>query len=424
MTEDFLIYVWRYQLYEPDLQTSEGQNIIVKNPGIRNTDAGPDFHNAMVRVGATLWAGNIEVHIKSSDWHTHKHQHDDAYSNVILHVVYEHDRIIVDKNGLPIPTIELKDRIEEDRYSKYQYFVNNTNWIPCSREVSMVDPITKTSWLERMLVERIERKSEAVEKVLLRNKNDWEVSFYQVLAANFGFKVNEQPFRMLATMMPLHILQKHRDNQMQIEALLMGQAGLLQKEFNDEYPGKLKKEYNFLRQKYGLVPMEAHLWKFMRLRPANFPTIRISQFADLIYKHGNSFSQIIECNTIDDLFLIFDISASNYWKDHYNFDVISPASSKKFGVIATRIIIINTIVQFMYLYGTVRGKQKYRDNTIRFLLGLPAEKNTILREWEKLSIKAENALESQALLELKNKYCDLKKCLHCSLGLKLLNMSK
>jgi hypothetical protein len=286
-----------------------------------------------------------------------------------------------------------------------------------------VDPITKTSWLERMSVERLERKSEEVEKVLLRNKNNWELSFYQVLAGNFGFKVNEQPFRMLATMMPLHILQKHRNNLLQIEALLMGQAGLLRREFVDEYPRQIKNEYNFLRQKYDLVPMEAHLWKFMRLRPANFPTIRISQFADLIYKHGNLFSKIIEFSTIDGLCSFFDISASHYWKNHYNFDVLSPSSSKKFGVIATRVIIINTIVQFAYLYGTVRGKQKYRDAAIQFLLGLPAEKNNIIREWEKLSIKAENALESQALLELKNKYCDLKKCLHCSLGLKLLNMN-
>ncbi len=181
----------------------------------------------MVRIEATLWAVNIEAHIKSSDWHAYQHQHDDDYSNIILHVVYEHDKTVVDKDGLLILTIELKNKIEEDRYSKCQYFVNNTNWIQCSKVVSLVDPITKTSWLERMLVERLGRKSEAIEKVLLRNKNDWEVSFYQILPANFEFKVNEQPSRMLTTMMPLHILQKHRDNQMQIEVLLMAQAGLL-----------------------------------------------------------------------------------------------------------------------------------------------------------------------------------------------------
>jgi hypothetical protein len=424
MTEDFLIYIWRYQLYGPDLQTSEGQKIIVKNPGIRNTDAGPDFHNAMVRIGTTLWAGNIEVHVKSSDWLAHQHQHDDAYSNIILHVVYEHDMTIIDRNELPIPTIELKDKIDEERFAKYQYFINNKNWVPCSKEISLVDPITKTSWLERMLVERLERKTEVVGQVLSRNKNNWEESFYQVLAGNFGFRVNEQPFRMLATMTPLNILQKHRNNPMQIEAILMGQAGLLHQEFTDEYPKQLKNEYHFLRQKYGLVPMEGHLWKFMRLRPANFPTIRISQFSDLIGKQGNLFSRVIACSNVDELLSIYDIYASDYWRDHYNFDVLSPASSKKFGVIAGRILIINTIVQFMYLYGTIREKQKYRDRAIKFLLDLPAEKNKIIRGWENLSIKAENALESQALLELKNKYCDLKKCLHCSIGLKLLNISK
>jgi hypothetical protein len=421
MTEDFLIYVWRYQLYDPDLQTSDGQNIYVKNSGMRNTDSGPDFHNAMVRIGSTLWVGNVEVHVKSSDWYLHKHQRDDAYSNIILHVVFDHDSTIIDRNGQPIPTIELNGKIDKNRFSKYQYFVSNKNWIPCSKEVNLVDTITLTSWLERMLVERLERKSKDVELIFTRNKNNWEESFYQVLAGNFGFKVNEQPFRMLATILPLHILQKHLNNRLQVEALLMGQAGLLKKDFIDEYPTQLKNEYNFLRQKYGLVPMDAHLWKFMRLRPANFPTIRISQFADLICKYGNLFSKIIGCDNIDELISIYKAQASIYWKDHFNFDVVSPVSSKKLGISAIRIIIINTVVQFMYLYGMVRDKQKYRDNAIQFLLELPPEKNSITREWEKLSIKAGNALESQALLELKNKYCDLKKCLHCSIGLKLLN---
>jgi len=424
MTEDFLIYVWRYQLYAPELQTTEGLNVIVKNPGIRNTDSGPDFHNAMVRLDTTLWAGNIEVHIKSSDWILHKHQDDAAYANVILHVVFDHDRIITDKNGQPIPTIELKGRIDEDRFSKYQYFINNKNWIPCSKEIKHVDAITLTSWLERILVERLERKAREVEEIYSRNNNNWEESFYQVLAGNFGFKVNEQPFRMLATITPLHVLLKHRDNPMQLEALLMGQSGLLKNVFDDEYPKQLKNEYNFLRQKYGLLPMEPHLWKFMRLRPANFPTIRISQFANLIHRHGSLFAEIIECADIDGLFSIFDSHASNYWKDHFNFDVVSTISSKKLGVVAVRIIIINTVVQFVYLYGTIRDKQKYRDKAIRFLLDLPAEKNAIIRGWEKQSIIAGNALESQALLELKNKYCDLKKCLHCAIGLKLLNQNK
>jgi hypothetical protein len=421
MTEDFLIYIWRYQLYAPDLQTSEGQKVIVKNPGLRNTDAGPDFYNAMVRIGSTLWAGNVEVHVKSSDWHLHHHHKDEAYSNIILHVVFEHDKTIIDRNGNPIPTIELKGKIDNDRFSKYQYFVNNKNWIPCSQDINRLDQITLTSWLERILVERLERKSGAIEEIFVRSKNNWEESFYQVLAGNFGFKVNEQPFRMLAAMMPLQILKKHRDNSMQIEALLMGQAGLLKKEFTDNYPARLKNEYNFLRQKYGLVPMEGHLWKFMRLRPVNFPTIRISQFASLVSKHGSLFSEVIECDNVADLITIFNSHASDYWKNHYNFDVPSPVSSKKLGVTAVRIIIINTIVQFMYLYGTIRDKQKYRDNAIQLLLDLPAEKNTIIRGWEKVTIKAETALESQALLELKNKYCDLKRCLHCSIGLKLLN---
>ena len=420
MNEDFLLYIWRYQLYGHDLQTTEGLNLIVKNPGIRNTDAGPDFYNAMIRIGSTLWAGNVEVHIKSSDWHAHRHHKDDAYSNIILHVVYQHDRIIMDRNGIPVPTFELAGRFDEKLHQKYQYFVNNKNWVPCSKEISLIDPITKTSWLERMLVERLERKSKEVEEVLLRNKNDLESGFYQILAGNFGFKVNEQPFRMLAAMVPLSILQKHRNSIFQVEALLMGQSGLLKKEYQDDYPKQLKAEYNFLKQKYGLVTMEAHLWKFLRLRPANFPTIRISQFATLICCQENLFSKVLGSENVSDLIRLFDVSASPYWREHYTFDVKSAASSKKLGIVAVRIIIINTIVQFMHLYGTIRDKQEYCDKAIKFLLELPAEKNAIIREWEKLSIKAENALESQALLELKNKYCNLKRCLSCSFGLKLL----
>jgi len=420
MTEEFLYYIWQYQLYSHDLQTTEGHKIIVKNPGIRNADAGPDFNNAMIRIGSTLWAGNVEIHNKSSDWFIHHHQNDDAYANVILHVVYEHDKIILDKNSIPLQTLELSGKFEEKLFNKYQYFKSNKNWVPCSKEVGLVDPITKTSWFERISIERLERKSKVVEEVLLRNKNDWELSFYQVLAANFGFKINEQPFQMLATILPLSILLKHRNNLFQVEALLMGQAGLLRKDFADDYPRQLKTEYSFLRQKYGLVPMETHLWKFMRLRPVNFPTIRISQFAALIKSHDGLFSNIIESRDISELISFFNVSASPYWKDHYTFDVQSTASAKKLGIISIRTIIINTVVQFMYLWGTSRDKQQYADQAIKFLLDIPSEKNAITRGWEKLSIKPENALESQALLELKNKYCNLKKCLNCSIGLKLL----
>ena len=420
MTEEFLYYIWQFQLYSHDLQTTEGQKLIIKNPGTRNSDSGPDFCNAMIRIGSTLWAGNVEIHNKSSDWFIHRHQHDDAYSNVILHVVYQHDKTIFDRNDTPFPTLELAGKFDEQLFNKYQYFISNKNWIPCSKEISLVDPITKTSWLERLLVERLERKSREVEGLLLRNKNDWELTFYQVLAGNFGFKVNEQPFQMLASALPLSIILKHRNNSFQVEALLMGQAGLLRKDFKDDYPQQLKAEYSFLRQKYGLVPIETHLWKFMRLRPVNFPTIRISQFAALICRHEGLFSRIISSKSILELIDFFNVSASSYWKDHYTFDVCSAASHKKLGIVAIRTIVINTVVQFMYLYGTIRGKQNYHDQAINYLLDISAEKNAIIRGWEKLSIKAENALESQALLELKNKYCDLKKCLNCSIGLKLL----
>ncbi len=420
MNEDFLLYIWRYQLYDTDLQTTQGEEIVVKNPGIRNRDSGPDFSGGVVRIGDTLWAGNIEIHVRSSDWLAHGHQNNEAYRNVILHVVYQHDRDITDKNGLSLPTLELAGKFDEHLFEKYQYFLHNKNRIPCSEDIHLIDPITKTSWLERLLAERLERKAKAVEEILTRNKNDWETTFYQVLAGNFGFKVNNQPFAMLAAGLPLQILLKHRDSNFQIEALLTGQAGLLGKTFADDYPVRLKKEYDFLKKKYGLVPMEPHLWKFMRLRPVNFPTIRLSQFAALITLHENLFASLVHCQSIGDVIDFFNIKASSYWDNHFTFDNPSPGSPKKLGISAIRILIINTVVQFLYLYGILRGKQSYRDRAIGFLLELPAEKNAIIREWEKLSFKAENALESQALLELKSRYCNLKRCLDCAIGVHLL----
>jgi hypothetical protein len=420
MNEDFLIYIWRYQLYSTDLQTTQGETIVVKNPGVRNRDSGPVFSGAVIRIGRTLWAGNVEIHVRTSDWIVHGHHEDGAYGNVILHVVYEHDKEVTGKSGSNLPTLELAGKFDERLYHKYRYFLNNGNRIPCSDDFHRADAITKTSWLERLLVERLERKTKTVEEILSRNKNDWETTFYQVLAGNFGFKVNQQPFTMLATGLPLNILLKHRDSTFRIEALLTGQAGLLNDNFKDDYPMRLKKEYDFLRKKYGLVPMEPHLWKFMRLRPVNFPTIRLSQFAALIAEHENMFSNLMHCQSVDDVVDFFDIRASSYWNDHYTFDNPSPGTPKKLGISAVRTLIINTVVQFMYLYGTLRGKQSYRDRAVGFLLELPAEKNTITRQWEKLPLKAENALESQALLELKSRYCNLKRCLDCAIGVHLL----
>lgn len=423
MREDFLHFIWKYRLYSKDLETISGEPLVVISPGQHNSDSGPDFTNAQVRIGATLWAGNVEVHLKSSDWFVHRHHTDEAYSNVILHVVYENDREIFDRNGRQVATLEMKEKFNGKLYQKYYYYLNNKNWVPCEKDIHYLN-IEKTKiWMERLLVERMERKAKDLDNLLEHNKNNIEETFYQVLAGNFGFKINEQPFRMLATMLPLQILGKHKDNLFQIEALLFGTAGLLNKDFDDEYPGKLKKEYEFLQKKYGLVPIQGHLWKFMRLRPSNFPTIRISQFAALVHKSQKLFSKIIETENIKELSSFFEVSASAYWEDHYVFEKSSAFSSKQLGNDAIFNILLNTVVQFLFLYSSVRGDEQFREKAISLLMEIEPENNAIVRGWDVIGIKASNGFESQALIELKNSYCKLKRCLNCSIGLNLLKMN-
>lgn len=423
MREDFLHFIWKYRLYSKDLETVAGEPLDVVSPGQHNSDSGPDFSNAQIRIGATLWAGNVEVHLKSSDWFVHRHHTDEAYSNVILHVVYENDKEIFDRNGRQVATLELKGKFSEKIYHKYYYYLNNTNWIPCEKDIHYLSIEKTKMWLDRLLVERMERKAGELNKLLEHNKSNVEETFYQVLAGNFGFKVNEQPFRMLATMLPLHILGKHKDSLFQIEALLFGMAGLLNSDFTDEYPVKLAREFEFLQKKYSLVPIQGHLWKFMRLRPTNFPTIRISQFAALVHKSQKLFSKIIEAEDLKTLLSFFDVTASSYWDEHYVFDKPSGHSAKQLGKDAVFNILLNTAAQLLFLYSNVKGDERYREKAIALLLQIEPESNAITRGWGDIGIKALNAFDSQALIELKNSYCNLKKCLSCSIGLNLLKMN-
>lgn len=423
MTEDFLHFIWKYRLYDPEIESQAGEKLSVLSPGQHNSDSGPDFSNAQVRIDDTLWAGNVEVHIKSSDWFLHKHHTDDAYSNIILHVVYVNDRDISDRNGRTITALELKGKFNEKIFQKYFYYLNNKNWIPCEKDIHLLEMEKMNMWMDRLLVERMERKAEALTSLLAHNKNSFEETFYQVLAGNFGFKVNEQPFRMLAAMLPLNVLGKHRDSLFQTEALLFGTAGMLQKDFIDDYPMKLKKEFAFLKKKYALPVMQAHLWKLMRLRPSSFPTIRISQFAALIHKSQRLFSKITESSGIGELMSFFDVTASDYWDDHYVFDRPSIKRKKQLGKSAVNNILLNTVVQFLFLYGMAKGDEGYREKAIALLTGIEPENNNIVLGWQKIGVNAESAFETQALIELKNNYCKQKKCLHCSIGLNLLKMN-
>lgn len=425
-TEDFLHYIWKFRLFEHEnLQTVDGEELEIFSAGLHNSDSGPDFHNARIRIGETVWAGNVEVHLSASDWQKHGHTNDGAYDNVILHVVYRNDTQLFLPNGRKVPTLELQSRISEALYNKYHKLVfGNQSFIPCENGIATVDGLTMQNWLTRVLVERMEKRSVNVAAALALNKGDWEETFYQFLAANFGFKVNALPFELMAKSLPQLILAKNKNSPMQIEALIFGQAGFLEGEFKDEYPLKLQKEYAYLSKKYNLKPIENHLWKFMRLRPQNFPTVRLAQFAALIVQSNHLLSKILEIKEVKVLRSLFtEIKVNDYWEDHYRFDVQSKPSSKNIGDGSVDILLLNTVALFLFSYGKQHQQQYYISRSLKLLENLPAEKNNIIADFVNLGVKIETAFESQALLELKNNYCNYKKCLQCGVGNKILKLS-
>jgi len=418
--EEFLHFVWMYELFNKNnLHATSGEKIEIVHPGKHNSDAGPDFINAKVKIDGTLWVGNVEIHIFSSDWQKHGHNNDKAYDNVILHVVFKDDRIVTRSNGDPIPAMELTFR--DKLYENYEILLLNRQWIPCNDQIFRVDPFFIKQWLYKLLVERLESKTGDLKQILLKNDQSWEESFYQALAGSFGFKKNSEPFRFLARSLPLKNLGKHKDNLFQIQAMLFGQAGFLQTAFPvDDYQSKLKKEYEFLQKKFSLKPLGEHLWKFMRLRPSNFPTIRIAQFSMLIHYSSHLFSKIIQTKDPDIVKDFFRISASEYWDVHYRFGKKSTKKEKRIGETGINNILINTVVPFIFLYGKSKGITDLSERAIDILESLPAEDNSIIIKWRKLGIKAKNASDSQALLQLKNVYCNQKKCLNCQIGNQLI----
>ena len=422
MTEELLHHIWKFRLFDnKNLSTTEGEVIEITNPGFHNTNAGPDFFNAKIKVGDTVWAGNVEIHVRSSDWDKHDHQDDKSYDNVVLHVVYESDKKVLRKNGQLIPTLELKGRSDTAVYKKYHDFKYSRDWIPCEKQISNVSAVTVNSWLDRLLVERLEKKSESIVRSLKLNKNNWEETFYQQLARSFGSNVNGEPFELLAKSLPLNFLYKQKENLLQIEALLFGQAGMLAEKFKDDYPVQLQKEYKFLKQKFSLTPIDTHLWKFLRLRPVNFPTIRIAQLAQLLYLSGRLFPRIIEEENIKTIKMILAVKTSAYWNDHYRFGKRSPKRKKSLGADTIEAIIINTVIPFLFVYGKQKNEEKYVDRALFFLEKLKGEKNSIIEKWAKLKMPVRSAYSTQALLQLKKEYCDRKRCLQCAIGNKLLN---
>ncbi len=424
--EDFLHYIWKFRLFDrADLRTSDGEELEIFSAGLHNSDSGPDFHNARIRIGDTVWAGNVEVHLSSSDWKKHGHTGDGAYDNVILHVVYRNDEPLVLSNGRRVPTLELKNRISDELYNRYHKLIfGEQTVIPCEANIGSVDSLTLYNWLTRVLVERLEKRTAAVIASLSKNRGDWEETFYQFLAANFGFKTNALPFELLAKSLLQNILAKHKNNPLQIEALLFGQAGFLNGELKDEYPQKLKKEYEFLQKKYSLTPIENHLWKFMRLRPLNFPTVRLAQFAALVAQSNHLFSKVLEIKEVSGLRDLFTgIKVNPYWETHYRFDAESAQSSKNLGPASVDVLLLNTLALFLFSYGKHNQQQYFINRSLQLLEYLPHENNKIVEEFSNLGVKIKTAFESQALLELKNNYCNYKKCLQCGVGNRILKLS-
>lgn len=421
MKESILHYIWQQKLFTAhSLHTTDGEAVEVVDVGKLNTDAGPDFFNAKVRIGNTLWAGNVEIHTRASEWYKHNHQYDKAYDSVILHVVKYADASVSRSDGEKIPQLELvyPVRIEEN----YEKLISGQKWIPCSDKIADVPAIFIQSWETALLTERLEQKMNAIQQLLNGNNQHWEEAFYIILARSFGFGTNSQAFEMLAKSLPLTALGKHKNHLFQIEALLFGQAGFLDSEFLDEYGLQLKKEYDFLKIKFSLQPINVEQWRLLRLRPDNFPQIRIAQFAALIHGSTKLFSRILERPELEYLNGILKTEPSDYWKTHYLFGHESPQKSKKLGKDSINSILINTVVPFLFCYATQKGNQDLKDKSIQLLEQIPAEKNAIVSGWQNTGLKVENAFDSQALLQLKKRYCDEKKCLRCRIGHKVLTI--
>ncbi len=420
MNEQFLSFVWKYRLYNKNLVTTTGVPVTVIRPGEQHSNAGPDFFNARVRIGETLWAGNIEIHVSASDWYRHGHQHDKAYRNVILHVVYEADSDIIISDLTTVPTVSLYDQTNPEILKKYAGLRASQHYIPCGNNLRVPDKLVLNNWLDRMLVERLEHKSLLIEQTLIATAQNWEETFYQLLARNFGFHVNAGPFEMLARSLPRRILMKHSDNPLQYEALVFGQAGFLQESFTDEYPSSLAKEFRFLAQKYKLTALDKHIWKLLRMRPANFPSIRLSQWANLIAGSRLSFSCFLGKDAVSVMVQKLQIQASHYWCNHFLFDMPTAFNSRFLGEGSAWNLVTNTIAPMLFYYGKSRHEQQFCESAFNMLREAPPDINRITAEWKKYGVQADNAYISQALLNLYNQYCDYKKCLNCSLGTSIL----
>ena len=385
-------------------------------PVSRTPTGGPDFFNARLRIGETVWAGNVEIHLRASHWFRHGHQFDHAYDNAILHVVYESDAPVYGPNGEPLQTLVVRDRFPLRIYDRYREMMENRQWIPCFNQLSTTPGNGFNLWAPALAVERLAGKSLAVKQQWERCRNDWEEALYLHLASTFGMKINSLPFELLAKSLPLRIVRKHLDSLFQLEALYFGQSGLLENGFGGGYPADLLNEYQYLRKKYDLKPIPGSTWKFLRLRPVNFPTLRISQWAGFIYNGRLDLLDILECSSARELAGALNAGASPYWDTHYVFGKASPFRKKLLGKDAVYLLMINGIVPFMFFHGLEKDQPVRRETALNILEQIPGEQNAQVGMWETAGMPVVNALQTQALIHLKKTYCDRKRCLDCRIG--------
>lgn len=420
--EDFLHFVWQFKLYNHEqLLTTEGQTVGVLNGGFPHKDAGPDFSNAKLVIGDATWAGSVEIHVKSSDWVLHKHQLDDAYDNVILHVVYEDDAPVFRIDGMLLPTLVLKNRIAATLFDNYENLIQATHRFPCQPQINTVDSFVINHFLSRLSIERLAQKAEEVFERLATLNGNWDETFYHFMAKSFGFKINAIPMQLLAQSLPQQLFAKHKDQSIAIEALIFGQAGFLKQKFDHVYPKHLQENYAFLQKKYQLKPLDVSVWKFLRMRPQNFPTLRLAQFSGLIVASNHLFSKVLEITDVKALRALFEaLPVHPFWNTHYHFNKEVASVNIQLGKPSIDNLLINTIALFLFAYGKYTNQPKYQTRAIYLLESLGAEKNIIVEGYVAAGVVINNAQQTQALLQLRKYYCNEKRCLQCEIGLKLL----
>lgn len=423
MYEDLLVYLWQNKLLDRPLYTCCGKPLTILHPGLLNHNSGPDFSNARIGIGSATWAGNVELHVRSSGWYEHGHHHDPAYHNVILHVVMEDDRPVFRPDGEPIPTLCIAKKYDRGLEYRYRDFLNSRSWIACQEATARIRPVIMYNWLERLAVERLEERAKRIYALLEETQYHWEQVCFRMLCRNFGFKINATPFEMLGRQLPLKVIRRECFTRKHFEAVLLGQAGFLQKERYGQYYQSLKLFYKGVALKHNLTPLPEHIWKFMRMRPANFPTLRLAQMATLLHRMPALMNPILICPSPEKLKELMNVKASAYWDNHYHFDKaqLKKVKEKKLGINAIRLILINTVIPLLFVYGKHHQQAQYQDKAMDWLMQLPGEKNSIVKKYQSRHFPCDHALHSQALLQLRENYCRKKACLRCHLGHELLS---